>query len=84
MAHPAACIGVSHPKWDVRPLLVVLKKSGAAVAKEELIKFYEGKIVKWWTPDDVAFFEMLPIGATGKTLKNRIREQFKEYRFLSV
>lgn len=84
MAHPAvqqaACIGVFHPKWDERPLLVVVKKPGAEVTKEELIKFYEGKIAKWWTPDDVAFVDALPIGATGKVLKNRIREQFKEYK----
>ncbi|HJV84871.1 MAG TPA: 3-(methylthio)propionyl-CoA ligase [Noviherbaspirillum sp.] len=84
MAHPAvqqaACIGVFHPKWDERPLLVVVKKPGAEVSKEELIKFYDGKIAKWWTPDDVAFVDALPIGATGKVLKNRIREQFKEYK----
>jgi fatty-acyl-CoA synthase len=84
MAHPAvqqaACIGVFHPKWDERPLLVVVKKPGAEVSKEELIMFYDGKIAKWWTPDDVAFVDALPIGATGKVLKNRIREQFKEYK----
>ena len=84
MAHPsvlqAACIGVVHPKWDERPLLIVVKKPGMEVDKEELIKFYEGKIAKWWTPDDVAFVEALPIGATGKVLKNKIREQFKEYK----
>ncbi len=84
MAHPAvqqaACIGVFHPKWDERPLLVVVKKPGVEVSKEELIKFYDGKIAKWWTPDDVSFVEALPIGATGKVLKNRIREQFKEYK----
>jgi fatty-acyl-CoA synthase len=84
MAHPqvqqAACIGVFHPKWDERPLLVVVKKPGAEVTKEELIQFYDGKIAKWWTPDDVTFVDALPIGATGKVLKNRIREQFKEYK----
>jgi len=84
MAHPAvqqaACIGVFHPKWDERPLLVVVKKPDANVSKEELIRFYEGKIAKWWTPDDVTFVEALPIGATGKILKNKIREQFKEYK----
>ncbi|WP_151639470.1 3-(methylthio)propionyl-CoA ligase [Noviherbaspirillum aerium] len=84
MAHPAvqqaACIGVFHPKWDERPLLVVVKKPGAEVTKEELIRFYDGKIAKWWTPDDVAFVDALPIGATGKVLKNRIREQFKDYK----
>ncbi|HYD81845.1 MAG TPA: 3-(methylthio)propionyl-CoA ligase [Paucimonas sp.] len=84
MAHPAvqqaACIGVRHPKWDERPLLVVVKKPGAEVGKDELLQFYEGKIAKWWTPDDVVFTDALPIGATGKVLKNRIREQFKDYR----
>ncbi|NEX62872.1 3-(methylthio)propionyl-CoA ligase [Noviherbaspirillum galbum] len=84
MAHPAvqqaACIGVFHPKWDERPLLVVVKKPGADVTKEELIKYYDGKIAKWWTPDDVTFVDALPIGATGKVLKNKIREQFKEYK----
>ncbi|HYD97367.1 MAG TPA: 3-(methylthio)propionyl-CoA ligase [Noviherbaspirillum sp.] len=84
MAHPsvqqAACIGVHHPKWDERPLLVVVKKPGAEVSKEELITFFEGKIAKWWTPDDVVFVDALPIGATGKVLKNRIRDQFKEYK----
>jgi 3-(methylthio)propionyl---CoA ligase len=84
MAHPAvlqaACIGISHPKWDERPLLVVVKKPNATVTKEELISFYEGKIAKWWTPDDVAFVEALPIGATGKILKNKMREQFKDYK----
>jgi 3-(methylthio)propionyl---CoA ligase len=84
MAHPAvaqaACIGVVHPKWDERPLLVVVKKPGAEVSKEELIKFYDGKIAKWWTPDDVAFVDALPIGATGKILKNKIREQFQGYK----
>ncbi|RJG07934.1 fatty-acid--CoA ligase [Noviherbaspirillum cavernae] len=84
MGHPAvqqaACIGVFHPKWDERPLLVVVKKPGAEVSREELITFYEGKIAKWWTPDDVTFVEALPIGATGKILKNRIRDQFKEYK----
>ncbi len=84
MGHPAvqmaACIGVVHPKWDERPLLIVVKKPGQDVSKEELLKFYEGKIAKWWTPDDVEFVDALPIGATGKILKNKIREQFKEYK----
>lgn len=88
MAHPgvqqAACIGVAHPKWDERPLLVVVKKPGAHVEKEELLAFFEGKIAKWWTPDDVAFIDALPIGATGKVLKNKIREQFKDYKLPSA
>ncbi len=83
MAHPAvlqaACIGIFHPKWDERPLLVVVKRPGADLTKEELIAFYQGKIAKWWTPDDVAFVDAIPLGATGKVLKTKIREQFKEY-----
>jgi fatty-acyl-CoA synthase len=83
MSHPAvlqaACIGVLHPKWDERPLLVVVRKPGMDVSREELLAFYEGKIAKWWTPDDVAFIDALPIGATGKVLKNRIRETFRDH-----
>ena len=84
MAHPkvamAACIAAVHPKWDERPLLVVMKKEGAELTREELLAFFEGKIAKWWTPDDVVFVDAIPIGATGKMLKNRLREQFKDYK----
>ena len=83
MAHPAvamaACIAAKHPKWDERPLLVVVKKPGAEVTTAELLDFYEGKIAKWWTPDDVVFAEAIPLGATGKMLKNRLREQFENH-----
>ena len=83
MSHPAvlqaACIGVFHPKWDERPFLLVVKKPGAELSRQELLAFYEGKIAKWWTPDDVAFIDALPIGATGKILKNKLREQFKDH-----
>ncbi len=84
IGHPAiaqaAVIGVAHPKWDERPLLIVVKKPNAQVTREELIKYYEGKIAKFWTPDDVAFVEAIPLGATGKILKTKLREQFKDYR----
>jgi fatty-acyl-CoA synthase len=84
MSHPAvlqaACIGVHHPKWDERPLLVVVKRQGMDLTKDELIAHFTGKIAKWWTPDDVVFVDALPQGATGKILKNKIREQFKEYK----
>ena len=84
IAHPAvanaAVIGILHPKWDERPLLVVVKKPGAQVTSEELITFYEGKIAKWWTPDDVQFVDAIPLGATGKILKTKLREQFKDYK----
>jgi fatty-acyl-CoA synthase len=84
VAHPAvmqaACIGLHHPKWDERPLLVVVKKPGMELTREELLAFYEGKIAKWWTPDDVVFTDALPLGATGKILKNKIREIYRDYK----
>ncbi len=84
VSHPAilqaACIGVFHPKWDERPLLLAVKKPGAEVTREELLQFFDGKVAKWWLPDDVVFIESLPLGATGKILKNKLREQFKEYK----
>jgi fatty-acyl-CoA synthase len=84
VAHPAiaeaAVIGVHHPKWDERPLVVAVKKPGASVTREELLGFYEGKVAKWWIPDDVAFVEQLPHTATGKLLKTRLRHDLKDYR----
>lgn len=83
MAHPsvamAACIAVRHPKWDERPLLVVVRKPNAALSREELLGFFDGKIAKWWTPDDVVFVDNLPLGATGKVLKGRLREAYAEH-----
>ena len=83
MAHPAvmmsACIGIRHPKWDERPILVVVKKPNAEVTAQELMSFYDGKIAKWQVPDDVQFVEAIPLGATGKMMKARLREQFKDY-----
>jgi 3-(methylthio)propionyl---CoA ligase len=88
MAHPAvamaACIAAPHPKWDERPLLVVVKKARAEVTRGELLDFYEGKIAKWWTPDDVVFVDAIPLGATGKMQKNKLREQFREHRLPSA
>ena len=83
VAHPsvamAACIGIKHPKWDERPIVVVVKKPEASVSREELLKFYEGKTAKWQIPDDVVFVEAIPIGATGKMLKTKLREQLADY-----
>ncbi len=83
MAHPAvamsAVIAAKHPKWDERPLLVVVKKPGAELTRDEMLKFYEGKIAKWWTPDDVLFVDALPLGATGKVQKNKLREQYGDH-----
>jgi acyl-CoA synthetase (AMP-forming)/AMP-acid ligase II len=84
MAHPAvamaACIAVPHPKWDERPLLVVMKKPGAEVSRDELLAFFEGRIAKWQVPDDVVFVDSIPLGATGKMQKIKLREQFKHHR----
>ena len=84
VAHPAvamaACIGVAHPKWDERPIIAVVKKPGAELTREELIAFYDGKTAKWQVPDDVVFVDAIPLGATGKMLKTRLREQLKDYK----
>jgi 3-(methylthio)propionyl---CoA ligase len=78
--HEAAVIGVAHPKWDERPLLIIVLKPNMKATREELIAFYDGKIAKWMTPDDVAFVEQLPHTATGKLLKTKLREEFKAHR----
>ena len=84
MGHPAvamaACIAAYHPKWDERPLLLVVLKLGQSLTREELLTFFDGKIAKWWTPDDVLFVDAIPLGATGKMLKHKLREMFREHR----
>ena len=84
IGHPgvaeAAVIGVHHPRWSERPLLLVVRKAGADVDRESMLGFYEGKIAKWSTPDDVVFIDELPHTATGKLSKRTLREQFKDYR----
>ena len=84
VGHPdiaeAAVIGVPHSRWDERPLLVVVPKSGKQPEKSEILGFMEGKIAKWWMPDDVAFVEEIPHTATGKIHKATLRDQFKAYR----
>ena len=84
MAHPgiamAACVGMPHPKWDERPIVAVVRKPGAEVTREELLAFYDGKVAKWQVPDDVVFVDAIPLGATGKMLKTRLREQLKGYK----
>ncbi|RJG00823.1 3-(methylthio)propionyl-CoA ligase [Noviherbaspirillum sedimenti] len=82
-AHPAvqlvACIGAAHPKWDERPLLVILKKPGMVLSRAEILKFFEGKVAKWWVPDDVIFVDEMPMTATGKLYKLKLRDQYKDY-----
>ena len=84
VGHPkvteAAVIGIVHPKWDERPLLIVVPKEGEKPTKEEILSYMEGKIAKWWMPDDVVFVEEIPHTAAGKIQKLALRDQFKEYK----
>jgi acyl-CoA synthetase (AMP-forming)/AMP-acid ligase II len=81
--HPAvqeaAVIGVAHSRWQERPLLVIVPKAGQAVTRQEILQFMEGKVAKWWMPDDVVFVEALPHTATGKLQKLKLREQFRSH-----
>src|SRR5436853_43553 len=76
----AAVIGVRHPKWDERPLVIAVRKPGASVTREDLLGYYQGKVAKWWMPDDVVFVEQLPHTATGKLLKIKLRQDFRDYK----
>jgi fatty-acyl-CoA synthase len=88
MAHPAvamaACVGMPHPKWDERPIIAVVKRPGAEVTRDALLAFFDGKTAKWQIPDDVVFVDAIPLGATGKMLKTRLREVLKDYRLPGV
>ncbi|MRV75505.1 long-chain-fatty-acid--CoA ligase [Duganella sp. FT92W] len=76
----AAVIGVAHPKWQERPLLIVVRKPGTELSRNDMLAYLDGKVAKWWMPDDVAFVEELPHTATGKVQKLKLREQFRHYR----
>ncbi|MCA6285749.1 long-chain-fatty-acid--CoA ligase [Phenylobacterium sp.] len=78
-AELAAVIGVAHPKWDERPLLMVKLRPGESGTREEFLKFLDGKIAKWWTPDDVVFVDDIPLGATGKIDKKILRQRMVDY-----
>jgi acyl-CoA synthetase (AMP-forming)/AMP-acid ligase II len=84
MGHPAvaeaAVIGVAHPKWTERPLLVVTRAEGKEVDRDELLAYFDGKVASWWVPNDVVFVDELPHTATGKVKKIELRKQFAEYR----
>jgi acyl-CoA synthetase (AMP-forming)/AMP-acid ligase II len=86
--HPAvkeaAVIGLPHPKWDERPVLVVIPAEEQNPTKAELLGFLEGKIAKWWMPDDVIFVAEIPHSATGKIQKSELRKRFKDYSFASL
>lgn len=83
MGHPevaeAAVIGIAHPKWDERPLLIIVPKDGKSPTRDSVLGHLEGKIAKWWMPDDVVFVDEIPHTATGKIQKLALREQFKGY-----
>jgi fatty-acyl-CoA synthase len=85
VGHPkvaeAAVIGLRHPKWDERPLLVIVLKKGEAATREELLGHLQGKIANWWMPDDIAFVDEIPHTATGKIQKTALRDRFKDYVF---
>jgi fatty-acyl-CoA synthase len=84
MAHPgvamAACIGMKHPKWDERPIIVVVTKPGVTLTRDEVLTFFVGKTAKWQVPDDVVFVDAIPLGGTGKMQKSRLREMLRDYR----
>jgi fatty-acyl-CoA synthase len=82
-SHPevsmAACIAAHHDKWGERPLLVVVRKADVTLSRDALLAFFEGKVAKWCVPDDVVFVDQLPMTATGKLYKLRLRELYKEH-----
>jgi fatty-acyl-CoA synthase len=88
VGHPeiaeAAVIAVHHPKWDERPLLVVVREPDSQLDKQGVIDYLSQRVAKWWLPDDVVFVDELPHGATGKLQKAKLREQFKDYSFPEV
>jgi fatty-acyl-CoA synthase len=84
MGHPAIAeatvIGVHHPKWDERPLLLAVRRDGEDVSRDELLAYFEGRIAKWWQPDDCVFVDELPHTATGKLDKKVVRDEYRDYR----
>ena len=88
VGHPdvaeAAAIGIAHPKWDERPLLVVVAKAGKSPSKDDLLDYLAGKVAKWWLPDDVVFVDEIPHTATGKIQKTTLRDQFRDYSLPGV
>jgi fatty-acyl-CoA synthase len=88
VGHPAvaeaAVIGIPHPKWDERPLLIVVLKPGTTATKEDILAYLTGRIAKWWMPDDVAFVSEIPHTATGKIQKTVLRERFGKERLAAA
>jgi len=88
VAHPgvleAAVVGVPHPKWDERPLLVIVQKKDSNVTKDDILQFLESRVAKWWLPDDVVFVDKIPYTATGKVSKLTLRDMFKNHKLPEV
>ena len=85
VGHPdvaeAAVIGVPHPKWGERPLLIVVRKEGREADKEEILGWLKDRVAKWWLPDDVVYVDDIPHTATGKIRKTELRKRFNDYIF---
>jgi fatty-acyl-CoA synthase len=80
----AAAVGVYHPKWDERPVLLIVKKPGVDVSEMAIIDYLKDKVAKWWLPDEVIFVDALPHTATGKILKRQLRDEYKDYQLKSL
>ena len=81
----AACIAAPHPKWDERPLLIVRRKPGSDLTADQMLAFFEGKVAKWWIPDDVLFIDdALPLTGTGKISKLDLRRRFKDHKLRTI
>ncbi|MSO65099.1 MAG: long-chain-fatty-acid--CoA ligase [Alphaproteobacteria bacterium] len=88
VGHPevaeACVIGVPHPKWDERPLLLIVRRPGSSLTREAMLNYFKDRVAKWWWPDDVVFVAQLPHTATGKLLKNKLREEYRHHRLPTV
>lgn len=80
----AAAVGIYHPKWDERPLLLIVRKEGADVSGEDVTAYLSDKVAKWWLPDEVKFVDELPHTATGKILKRELRDEYKDYKLATA
>ena len=80
----AAAVGVFHPKWDERPILLIVKKPDAEVGEADILDYLKDKVAKWWLPDEILFVDELPHTATGKILKRQIRDDYKDYKLKSL
>jgi acyl-CoA synthetase (AMP-forming)/AMP-acid ligase II len=80
----AAAVGVKHPKWDERPILLVVRKAGSDVTPQQILDHLAGHVARWWLPDEIVFVESLPHTATGKLLKTALREEYRDYKLASA